>query len=571
MDLTRIVYDICRYYADDQLDVSSELRVKVQGIVRARNYEQLSSCSCYFDPAFHGINEFRFLRQVEAFFKKNALFAIPEDCANAARENFFSGETQCYHNNLKLEFLYTRRHQLDADLAYRIRKMEHFISRVLGSPERFIKEIPTLLKVTSGATASSPRAKSLPPLKLKMKVFCTRGAAPFIRAMYKYLGFDEPVLQFVETNRVETVPKNWKTDRTIACEPEGNLPFQLAFDGYAKGRLRKIGIDLRDQSRNQRLALESSVTEEFVTVDMKNASGTICYNAVAWLLHPDWFKILDQLRSPKYRGSCGEGTYHMFSSMGNGSTFALETLIFAAACHAAGSRKYSVYGDDIIIEPEYYEKFLQLVDFFGFTVNKEKTFTSGPFRESCGMDAYDGVNVTPVYIRNICLRKASLCHLVNTLVPLSHPGGRLANYLEKVVRDEKLPLTPYCENTMAGVWVYPDTARLFGVLTYKRRKWCMHAKAYQPVTRIRSFRFYRGYYLWHLSKLGSVMYAGPWEPGSKPSKADETSWVPIFTHKYERRWVGWQPPSGGYPFHLHWWDMQVTRTLPVTCSSGDIK
>jgi hypothetical protein len=91
-----------------------------------------------------------------------------------------------------------------------------------------------------------------------------------------------------------------------------------------------------------------------------------------------------------------------FSSMGNGFTFELETLIFWAISSgvqdAHNEWNVHVYGDDIIIPSESFDDVKHALEFFGFSLNKEKSFKDGAFRESCGSDYFNGVAVRPYYI-----------------------------------------------------------------------------------------------------------------------------------------------------------------------------
>jgi hypothetical protein len=59
----------------------------------------------------------------------------------------------------------------------------------------------------------------------------------------------------------------------------------------------------------------------------------------------------------------------------------------------------SVYGDDMIAPVDAFETIVDLLESLGFKVNLSKTFSKGKFRESCGIDAWDGVNVTPSYVK----------------------------------------------------------------------------------------------------------------------------------------------------------------------------
>ena len=154
-------------------------------------------------------------------------------------------------------------------------------------------------------------------------------------------------------NNVTTVPKTWKTERVIAIEPCWNSFFQKGVGKLIRRRLRKVGILLRDsQERHGYLARMGSVHKVFATLDLKSASDTICIGLVEALLPEDWLRVLTDLRSP-YMGE-GEARYRYqrWSSMGNGYTFELETLIFyaltVAIVGAESGRGVSVYGDDII-------------------------------------------------------------------------------------------------------------------------------------------------------------------------------------------------------------------------------
>jgi len=105
----------------------------------------------------------------------------------------------------------------------------------------------------------------------------------------------------------------------------------------------------------------------------------------------------------------------MISSMGNGFTFPLQTLIFAAIVKAVysqlglvatgnkryGTLNFGVFGDDIIVDTRAYQRVCYALDMFGFTVNLDKSFYIGDFRESCGKDYYLGHDVRGVYISKL--------------------------------------------------------------------------------------------------------------------------------------------------------------------------
>jgi len=213
--------------------------------------------------------------------------------------------------------------------------------------------------------------------------------------------------QFVQHNKIAFVPKDADCDRTIASEPLINQWLQLAVDWQMKTALRRVGLDLSNQTPNQIMARQGSILgwfNNYCTIDLKNASGSIYTELVRELLPPAWFAMLNSIRSPSWRlDKEGPVKYQGFVSMGNGYCFPLETLIFASICSAAhaytGSKPdFRVYGDDIIVRQSESGIVQEYLRYFGFELNPDKSFIFGPFRESCGADWYDGEQVRPVYL-----------------------------------------------------------------------------------------------------------------------------------------------------------------------------
>jgi hypothetical protein len=56
-----------------------------------------------------------------------------------------------------------------------------------------------------------------------------------------------------------------------------------------------------------------------------------------------------------------------------------------------------VFGDDIIIPERSYSLVSKALSDLGLKINKDKSYVGGNFYESCGVDAYKGVDVTPTY------------------------------------------------------------------------------------------------------------------------------------------------------------------------------
>jgi hypothetical protein len=203
-----------------------------------------------------------------------------------------------------------------------------------------------------------------------------------------------------DVSKVTTVPKNAKTDRVICIEPHLNVFVQLGIGAVIRRQLRRFGIDLDTQDWNRYLASKAE-SYRLATVDLSSASDMISFNVVKYVLPKDWFDLLFLARCDHTMVDGKQITLSKFSSMGNGYTFELESLIFTAAALAAGAdrRLMAVYGDDIILERTHYPRLLEILTFLGFEVNGKKTFVEGNFFESCGTDWYNGINVRPFYLK----------------------------------------------------------------------------------------------------------------------------------------------------------------------------
>jgi hypothetical protein len=244
-------------------------------------------------------------------------------------------------------------------------------------------------------------------------------------------------------NKVAFVPKNAKTFRSIAIEPYFNVYFQLGVGGMIRRRLfRRAGINLDSQLRNQILAHKGSITGDLATIDFSMASDTISIETVRLLVSDSWFKHLDRLRSKNYMLEKGKPRfYQKFSSMGNGFTFELETLIFyalaIACCEDLGveTKDVSVFGDDVIIPTSAFSLYETVCTYLGFKTNEEKSFASGNFRESCGEDYLGGINVRPVFCKELDTTQhvVSLANRLSALNCAVGFGSRINDMLRNAV------------------------------------------------------------------------------------------------------------------------------------------
>lgn len=244
-------------------------------------------------------------------------------------------------------------------------------------------------------------------------------------------------------NSIVTVPKNSKTDRVIAIEPGINLWFQKSIGKMIRRRLQRVGVDLDSQVRNQQLSRKGSKDLSLATVDFSSASDSISSEVVRALLPPRWFSLLDTCRSKiGTNDSCR--IWNKFSSMGNGFTFELESLIFYASAQAVCElhnfpcNEISVFGDDVIIPNTAFEPYSEFCEFLGFIVNPNKSFYSGCFRESCGAHWYSGVDCKPIFLKERINYVESFYKLANNVRSLAH---RYSNYR-------------YCDERFLGCWCH---------------------------------------------------------------------------------------------------------------------
>jgi len=282
------------------------------------------------------------------------------------------------------------------------------------------------------------------------------------------------------------------------------------------------------------------------------ASDTLNYNTVAWLLPGDWFEYLSRVRSPLFKLDGEVRKYAKFSSMGNGATFALETLIFASMLHAVGSRTGIAYGDDLTVEPELYPELCRLLKFFGFIPNLEKSYHTGPFRESCGKDYFQGADITPFYLRRTdAWDLPYACHNVNGLAEISEHGA-LWSYLKTMVGKLNLPLTPQRDDTLSGVFIHPHMAygkRL--IRTKPKCKWSLQSRILLQRSKTTICDDSRALGLWFLHRPDEEVDPSGFN-GFQSSRYTRSGL------KYRRAWTSWSPPAKGFSDHLFGWTEYLT-------------
>lgn len=311
----------------------------------------------------------------------------------------------------------------------------------------------------------------------------------------------------VEGSRLSFVPKSRDVSRTICTEPNLNMFFQLGVEAILNGRLRQyFGIDVSNQQEcNRDLAMVGSAWGDLCTIDLSSASDTVAMKMVESTFPRDVVAWIRKLRSPTFATPFhNDGVpqeLHMVSSMGNGFTFPLETIIFScivSACYKSMDYplvkgrpphvmqlpngqstvtrelgNFGVFGDDIIVVTPAYRKVCRLLQILGFTVNAEKSFSQGSFRESCGGDFFKGHPVRGVYLKTL-KTQASRYVAINRLNQWSAETGillpRTVGYLLKRVRYLPIPLF---ENDDAGIkvpWSVIRASRFSGRAAFRDKR-----------------------------------------------------------------------------------------------------
>lgn len=302
--------------------------------------------------------------------------------------------------------------------------------------------------------------------------------------------FWSKVIKVVDGNRICTVPKDALKERTIAIEPTLNVYLQLGVDGFIRKRLKRFGVDLDSQEKNQELArlgsLPSTLAEnDFVTVDLKAASDSISIKLCELLLPSQWYSYLMSLRSPSGELNGETLVYEKISSMGNGYTFALESAIFAAIIYAVikaggGSfdhRKFAVFGDDLIVESRWYYRLVEALRLSGFQLNLDKTFSFGPIRESCGMDWFLGNPIRPVFLDKAPVGVGDvLCdyNRIKRLLSLrwSIEESETLDFIRKLLPESVLTLIGPLSDEEFDSYIHAEFPRkgMFGRWVYKYRR-----------------------------------------------------------------------------------------------------
>lgn len=280
--------------------------------------------------------------------------------------------------------------------------------------------------------------------------------------------------------RVVFVPKDSRGPRLISCEPREFMFIQQGLWSKLNDVVRSrpaiaAQVGFTDQTRNQRMAYEGSIDpSKYATLDLKEASDRVSLELVETLFPENWVRAL---RASRSLGTIlPDGTkvpLAKFAPMGSACCFPIEALcfwsiglaamqadrdylrrLFRNALHSDEDVSISVFGDDIIVPTHESGRVMAALESVGLLVNRDKSYWTGSFRESCGGDFFQGVNVTPVRVKALPLNdnqsRNRMCNLMNNLIATYGADGVIEYYIHELMSSwyGAIPISPNYEKVL---------------------------------------------------------------------------------------------------------------------------
>lgn len=261
--------------------------------------------------------------------------------------------------------------------------------------------------VGPGESFEARRGHTSPVAKFSGDVTVTPDALPLFRKfLQRTPGLvdayrnGEYRIKLVKGNRMSTVPKTVEKDRVICMEPDGNMLLQKALGQCFRRVYQKVtGRDLdRTQDFHKKIVYEALIPNGRshllpATIDLSGASDSISMLLCKEILPPWIFSLICSTRSPMFKIGDEWEPWNIVSSMGNGFTFELLTLITLAVCYVSRCQFMTTYGDDIICDSGSAGRVVKNLELLGFTINIDKSCIGIPQLESCGAFSFAGNHI----------------------------------------------------------------------------------------------------------------------------------------------------------------------------------
>jgi len=382
------------------------------------------------------------VRQLTLSFSKILL-----PCSQAREEKAFESFIQCEQELRDSRFALT-----SADCREYERIGSMLFGNLFNHLDRKVRDGEIIPKHGPGATADKLRGNA----KFKQSTWTARleSVFPAMENLIPSLRYHESLdeLQFLDPGeeipvRVISVPKTAKTPRIIAIEPTCMQYMQQGlmeeFVSYAERSRDPFGapnilqhfMGFTDQTPNQRMACDGSSNGDLATLDLSEASDRVSVRLVQSLLMNHGYLLEAVLATRSTRADVpGHGVIPLakFASMGSALTFPIEECVFLCAIFYAVEKtlnrrltmhdiqsyigRVRVYGDDIIVPVDLVQPVVRTLELLGFKVNRDKSFWTGKFRESCGKEYYDGHDVSIFRVRQLLPRhRADVPSVLSTI------------------------------------------------------------------------------------------------------------------------------------------------------------
>lgn len=405
-DSLRIIADIARGHIAGSHDPAL-----FDSLLRKEDWIGLGSVELDYNAGFSAV-KLQNSRQISALFKKLKFLSVPGvDKKRNAIKKFLQSNRNCKQMNGIFDAHARGDCLFDPAVESLFFEASRKIARVLGDCPTFEQ---LKLRFGPGATTLTKKSDASIVEKLGAGLDCSEGLIDMLNSILGEVPHlcdvhcceatdDHWVIPVqVADSKMHFAPKDAETDRAMVPQPSIDSLVSLGLGDYMTDRMRRFGLPLDDQTINQRHALEGSLHGTKATLDLVDASNRISRRLVHELFPVDWALLLDRCRITSVTIEDQKVDLEMFATNGNGFTFPLETLIFWALTSSVGPSNWaSVYGDDIVVNTDAVDSAISLLEFCGFEVNRRKSFWSGPFRESCGADYYSGIDIRPIYQKEL--------------------------------------------------------------------------------------------------------------------------------------------------------------------------
>lgn len=360
-------------------------------------------------------------KQSIALFKKSSYIAYDGDAIAESMDHFFKVDSECLVSDYQVRTLKGQQWEI-------VNTAREIMSNILGEIPKY-DEIFRELVITSGSVGGigGDDVNIVTKLEDFAQLPVSRAATPFLSYLLK-----DPLVASIYRNNVPadyaelfSVPKQYNKVRVAAKSQIGNMLLQRPIGLFIGKKLKqRCGIDISTQQEFHKF-LVTSFHDVYATIDQSDASDRICVELCKALLPYDWFRLLNLTRHRylKVKGSESLVSMHKMANQGNGFIFELQTLIYYSLAKAtvivlhgeerASKTLISVFGDDMICEEVHAAAIAQSLEFCGQKINFEKSYFSGRFKESCGVDTFDGFNVRAKYIKQFSSNLRGLYELTN--------------------------------------------------------------------------------------------------------------------------------------------------------------